>query len=176
MPAPKSVSLGYATDTDTVKCRLQLMMALYNLLLRIGKPLPPAQMLVSFYVALWNSLKGSVDDYSKSLAHCLGKWGPISPLCVVWILFFTLLHYNGWRLFGQVQSKDYVYSDRCDTFKKFQKAREQLGGPFKDYLMDVFDSIDLSLELQNISQLGPPQSLSQLTLRPGPINPRRRAS
>lgn len=56
------------------------MMALYNLRLWIGKSLPPAQMLVPFYVALWNSLKGGVDDYSKSLAHCLEMGADFSAM------------------------------------------------------------------------------------------------
>lgn len=66
---------GYAGDHDTVKCRLQVMMALFELRLEKGKPLEACTYLLPKFISKWNIEKGGVDDMSQVLAHVLNWCG-----------------------------------------------------------------------------------------------------
>ena len=98
MPTYTGVNWSYAVDMDTVKSKPQLMMGLVAAREKLGYPLLFGRMLIPSHVAMWNHLKGRVDDFSKVLAHALSSRGKISTLNVIWIRLGSTCWYNAWHL------------------------------------------------------------------------------
>jgi hypothetical protein len=104
-------------------------------------PLPDAINIVPKYILLWNTLKGAVDDLSKVLAHTLGRWGPISPVVVIWIRVWTTCLYKLWRLHALYKMQDFVASDTCSLYQKYLDVHQQLGGTWENVLKSAVNSI-----------------------------------
>jgi predicted ferric reductase len=103
------------------------MMQLNKIVISTGKPLPQCNNLVPSVVALWNSLKGGIDDLSKTLSHNLGKWGTIAPTSLLIIRVFSSLMYNAWRLYSLAMVSEYLNSDKCKSYSRYQKERIRKG-------------------------------------------------
>jgi len=116
------VTYGYARDSDTVRCRLQIMMCLWQLRCESGQPLLPADALIPRFVSSWNISKGPIDDMSHVLSTCLPSFGAIPGICWIWVRVFSTSLYNGWRLHVMNQSRSTVLSDDCDNRKKISNA------------------------------------------------------
>lgn len=139
---------GYAGDHDTVKCRLQVMMALFELRLEKGKPLEACTYLLPKFISKWNIEKGGVDDMSQVLAHVLNWCGPINPLQVMWLrVTFVSCLYNDWRIHELIETHDYLQSDQCSSFYKYQDKRQKVGKPFVDFLCEAFDALEVPADL-----------------------------
>jgi hypothetical protein len=138
-----NISWGYADGPETVKCRLQIMMSLCELRKNIGHPQPECQALVPLVVKRWNSGKGAIDDLSKTLAHNLAHFGPVNPVCVVWIRMLSTKLYNAWRLWSLQECKTYALSEHCNTHAKFLHERQRLGGTFEQFLRRAFCELRL---------------------------------
>jgi hypothetical protein len=142
-PKFNNISWGYADGPDTVKCRLQIMMSLYELRRQIGYPLPACLALVPLVVKRWNSGKGAIDDLSKTLAHNLARFGPLNPVCVLWIRMLSTKLYNAWRLWSLQECRTYVLSEHCNTHAKFLHERQRLGRTFEEFLRRAFCELRL---------------------------------
>ncbi len=142
MPA-MDIDYGYASDRSTVKCRLQIMMRLCEIQHSTAQPIPESTSLIPAVVGLWNSLKGGIDDFSRTLSHNLAKWGCIAPTSLLIIRVFSALLYNSWRIYSLLKVKNYLLSDSCDTYLKFQKQRLKLGGTFENFLFKAFLEMQL---------------------------------
>lgn len=136
---------GYAVDVDTVCVRLQLMMGLDDLRQRLDTPLTKCNSLLPKPVSMWNKMKGPIDDLSKVLAHNLGKFGPISPMCVIWIRAVSTMLYNIWRLHALYSLREKI--SEIHTFEKYQVERKKIGLSFKNFLKDLFTNINLPSSL-----------------------------
>jgi len=148
MPDFKGISnWGYAGDRDTVKCRLQLMMALFELRQELGKPLEACTYLLPKVIPRWNIEKGGVDDMSQVLAHVLNWCGPINPLQVMWMRVTFVCLYNDWRLHELIETHEYLLSEECTSFYKYQDKRQKVGKPFVDFLCSAFDALKVPAEL-----------------------------
>lgn len=175
MPSFANVDFSHAVDEKTVKSKLQLMMGLIQVRNRLGHPLQSGRMLLPTYVALWNALKGGVDDFSKVLSHCLGTWGGVSPMNVIWIRFWSTCLYNAWRLYGLHKAREYLFSDKCDSFQKFQHNRHRLGEKFQNFLIDLVDRLDVpSCLVSSSTSSSTPSAAFPQTIRPNQFRPYRR--
>jgi hypothetical protein len=95
------INWRYAVSCEMVMTCLQIMMALYASWNELGHLLPECR-------HSWNISKVPIDDLSKVLSHCLAKFGPISPLNVLWIQTFSTLLFYWWRSHCLAKSTDYM--------------------------------------------------------------------
>jgi hypothetical protein len=65
MPRYRPNDWGHAKDDATVRCRLGIMMGLYELRKESGRPLLPSDGLKPLMVSMWNIGKGPIDDMSQ---------------------------------------------------------------------------------------------------------------
>jgi hypothetical protein len=134
------VSYGYAKDSGTVRCRLQIMMCLWRLRLETGRALLPADSLIPQFVSMWNINKGPIDDMSQVLATCLPSFGVVPGICWIWMRVFSVSLYSGWRLFAIKESREFVLRDQCDNRIKVRNARHYKGGSFREYLKKLYET------------------------------------
>jgi len=138
-------------DKETLFGRLRLMMALHVLRVELQQPLDACKGLIPKLVSLWNRMKGPIDNLSKVLDHNLGKFGPISPMCVIWIRGVLTMFYNSWRLYALsvVMNKIEHYSN----YEAFQKDRIAHGKPFQDFLKILFQTLELPASLTRMGMV-----------------------
>jgi hypothetical protein len=132
------------------------MMALYASWNELGDLFPECHHLLPHPIKSWNIGKVPIDDLSKILSHCLAKFGPISPLNVLCIqTFSTSLLFNGWRSHGLAKSTDYVLGPKCITHQRYFHERQQLGGAYKEFLMVLFETLELPMSLAGVVSMSP---------------------
>jgi hypothetical protein len=154
------ISWGYAKDSDTVRCRLSVMMSLYALRTEQGSPLQPSNGLIPRVVSSWNIGKGPIDDMSQVLASSLPSFGPIHGMCWIWIRTWMVMMYNAWRLNAMHASKHFVLSERCTTRKKLLAARAYHGKTFVAFLKTLYDTVEIPEILRvndSMDDVGSPQ-------------------
>lgn len=151
MPTFKTndVKWGYAKDEGTVRCRLNLMMGLYDLRKEIGRPLLPSDGLKPLMVSTWNIGKGPIDDMSQVLATALPLFGPINGICWIWLRCWMLMMFNAWRLNAMNAARETTMSEQCDTRTKLLAARKYYGTTFKEFMKILFDSLQMPELLRN---------------------------
>ena len=162
------VNYGYARDSDTVQCRLQIMMCLWQLRCERGQPLMPADALIPHFVSSWNISKGPIDDMSHVLSTCLLPSGAIPGICWLWVRVFSTSLYNGWRLHAMNQSKSTVLSDDCDNRTKVSNARQYHGRTFREFLMALYAEMKPPKMLVEGAAAGHTEAVGSPAKRPTP--------
>jgi hypothetical protein len=154
------IKWGYAKDDETIRCRLLVMMGLFDLRKESGRPLPPSDGLKPLMVSMWNVGKGPIDDMSQVSSTCLPSFGPINGISWIWIRTWILLTFNAWRLTAMHASSDFVLSDQCDSRKKFLAARGYHGKTYAEFLQSLYDNLQMPLLLRGGEEGGIDDSMS----------------
>ena len=146
------------------------MMALQKLRNEIRQPLGECKNMLPKVVSHWNHTKGPIDDLSKVLSHNIGKFGPISPMNVIWVRYVSTMLYNAWRLYALS-----AIAPRLNTFKSyehFQRERIRIGGTFDSFLKALFDCIYLPATLSDGVSITSPSACNAQNVCSGlsPIN------
>lgn len=55
--------------------------------------------------------------------------------------------YNDWRIHELIETHDYLQSDQCSSFYKYQDKRQKVGKPFVDFLCEAFDALEVPADL-----------------------------
>jgi hypothetical protein len=124
----------YAKDDGTVRCRLGIMMGLYELRKVSGHPLLPSDGLKPPMVSMWNTGKGPIDGMSQVLATCLPSFGPINGMCWIWLRTWMLTLCNAWRLNSMRTMSEFVLSEQCNSRKQLLAARTSKGKTYGTFL------------------------------------------
>ena len=103
---------------------------------------------------------------SKTLSHNLGKWGTIAPTSILVIRVFSSLLYNAWRLHSLSKVEEYLNSDKCKSYSRYQKERLRKGGTFENFLLEAFNKITLPENLKRLPQYAKNTSAIEGYVRP----------
>ena len=122
-------------------------MALQKLLNEIRQPLGACKKLLPKVVSHWNHTKGPIDDLSKVLSHNIGKFGPISPMNVIWVRYVSMMLYNTWRLYALCTVAPHLNGFK--SYEHYQRERIRIGGIYDSFLKNIFDSIYLPATISN---------------------------
>jgi hypothetical protein len=147
------IKWGYAKDDGTVRCRLGVMMGLYDLRKETGRPLPPSDGLKPLMVSMWNVGKGPIDDMSQVLSTCLPSFGPINGMCWIWIRAWMLMIFNAWRLNSMHAMSEFVLSDQCVSRKQLLAARSSHGKTYAAFLQTLFDTLEMPVLLRGVADI-----------------------
>jgi hypothetical protein len=143
------------------------MMALHALRVKLKQPLDACKALLPKLIALWNRMKGPIDDLSKVLAHTLGKFGPISPMCVIWNRGVSTMFYNSWRLYTLSVVMDKM--QRYSNYEAFQKDRIDRCKSFEDFLRILFDTLELPASLTRTGMVAEEGTTAASSTRQTPL-------
>jgi hypothetical protein len=140
-------------DDETIRCRLLVMMGLFDLRKESGRPLPPSDGLKPLMVSMWTIGKGPIDDMSQVLSTCLPSFGPIHGMCWIWIRTWMVMIFNAWRLNAMHASSEFVLSEQCDSRKKLLAARSYHGKTYGDFVQLLYDELQMPTILRGAADI-----------------------
>ncbi len=79
------------------------------------------QEVATLFQRWWQPGKGPIDVYSCFQKNIKSVHGRLGPLGAIWLRLIMTCVYNAYHTYNPSQTVEYLISDKCKSFKDFQK-------------------------------------------------------
>ena len=116
--------LEHCVDNHTIQQAWAISQALFEEYILEGVPIPPLFRIVPEAVALWNSCKGPIDNYSRMLKNSKNLTAKLTPIGNMWIHMIHTSVYNAFQAHHLIQNINFLLDDdKCLTWDDFIRHR-----------------------------------------------------
>jgi hypothetical protein len=156
---------SHAVDHHSIQTTLELSNAMVAMIAVRGRPLPAGRHLVPELIAEWNRGKGPIDGYSRFQKNVKAQHSHLGPVAAIWLRLIMTMVYNAYHSYVLSRCEEFLMSDRCTSFRQFQKEKSRQPS-FHKYCSML--ARDISLEVLEIDSNS--ESESNNLAVPGAIN------